>query len=152
MTHPRSATYEAAVRIAPLFLLVAAAACSDPPDAVPNVRLGMAPRDVRDRFKPGGTDPGTWQTGVGQADDTFLAWTSHDPKSTFSDARFEFHNGMLVAIRASSADKLAKEEISTTPHTITAKEPAANGSTLIVLARDCPTHKDEAEGFAARAH
>lgn len=154
LTHPHIATYEVLVRIASLLVVAAGVvACGhDAPDAIPNVRLGMAPRDVRDRFAPGGTDPGTWQTGVGQADDTFLTWTSHDPKTAYTDARFEFHNGMLVAIRANSADKLGKEDISTTPRTVTVKEPADGGTTITVLARDCPTHKEEAEGFVQRAH
>lgn len=141
------------MRIALFIFAVALVACGhDAPDAIPNIRLGMAPRDVRDRFKPGGTDPGAWQTALGPGDDTVLEWTSHDPKAPVSDARFEFHLGMLVAIRAKTADKVAKEEISTTPRTVTAKEPSEGGSTITVLARDCPTHKDEAEGFAARAH
>ena len=40
-------------------------------DAVPGVRLGMSPRDVRERFAGGG---GVWQTqvggGAGASDDT----------------------------------------------------------------------------------
>ena len=153
MTTWRPGTYVALVRIATFVVALALAACGqDAPDAIPYVRLGMAPRDVRDRFKPGGTDPGTWQTAVGQGDDTALEWTSHDTQSSLSTARFEFHNAMLVAIRAKSNAKTSKEEISTTPRTVTVKSPADGGSEIIVLARDCPTHKDEADAFAARSH
>jgi hypothetical protein len=96
------------------------AACShDAPDAIPNVRLGMAPRDVRDRFHPPNGDPGAWQTALGAGDDTVLEWTARDPQSTIREARFEFHLGMLVAMRAKTTDKLGREEISTTPKTVT---------------------------------
>ena len=120
-------------------------------DALPNVRLGMAPRDVRDRFEPGGE--GTWQTSVGAAaDDTAIEWKSKGA-SKVKDARFEFHLGMLVALRATTSDPPpASETITTTPRTVTVRRPAAGGGTEIsVLARDCPTHKDEAERLAAKA-
>ncbi|MFO0736870.1 MAG: hypothetical protein U0270_13375 [Labilithrix sp.] len=128
------------------------AACShDDKDPIPNVRLGMAPRDVRDRFHPSESDPGAWQTALGAGDDTVLEWTARDPKTPMREARFEFHLGMLVAIRAKTTDKLGREEISTTPKTVTVKAPKEGGGTITVLARDCPTHKDEAEGYATKA-
>jgi hypothetical protein len=133
-------------------MLVMLAACStDKPDAIPGVRLGMAPRDVRDRFHPESADPGAWQTALGTGDDTAVEWTARDAKSTFREARFEFHLGMLVAIRAKTTEKLGKEDISTTPKTVTVKAPTSEGAAITVLARDCPTHKDEAEGYAAKA-
>ena len=117
---------------------------------MPNVRLGMAPRDVRERFRPGGE--GTWQTALGTGDDTVLEWTSRDAKSPVAQARFEFHLGMLVAIRARTTETSRREEVSSTPKTVTVKAPAREGgSSITVLARDCPTHKDEAESFAAKA-
>lgn len=141
------------VRFAALALAMLLAACShDAPDAIPNVRLGMAPRDVRDRFHPSNGDPGAWQTALGNGDDTVLEWTARDPQTSIREARFEFHLGMLVAIRAKTTDKLGREEISTTTKTVTAKAPIREGgSTITVLARDCPTHKDEAEGYASKS-
>jgi hypothetical protein len=129
------------------------AGCShDPPDPIPNVRLGMAPRDVRDRFHPPNGDPGAWQTALGAGDDTVLEWTARDPQSSIREARFEFHLGMLVAIRAKTTDKLGREEITSTTKTVTVRSPAKEGGTSIaVLARDCPTHKDEAEGYVAKS-
>jgi hypothetical protein len=130
--------------------LAAGAGCSGPPDPLPNVRLGMAPRDVRDRFKPGGE--GQWQTAVGSGDDTAVEWTSRDPRSTVAEARFEFHLGMLVAIRARTREPAAGERIATTAKTVTVQGPAeAGGTRITVLARDCPTHRGEAETFAAKA-
>jgi hypothetical protein len=111
----------------------------------------MAPRDVRDRFQPGGE--GTWQTALGSGDDTVLEWTSKDPKSSVIHARFEFHLAMLVAIRARTNDPAPpSDQIATTAKTVTSRSRAPEGGTSItVLARDCPTHKDEAESLASRS-
>jgi hypothetical protein len=125
-------------------------ACTrDDATAVPGVRLGMSPRDVRDRFVPGGE--GTFQTHVGAGDDTVLEWTGKDGGLGFARARFEFHLGMLVAVRARTTAPIDAEQVSLTPRTVTVRAPAEGGGTsLVVLARDCPTHKDEAEGWASK--
>ncbi|MBX3225839.1 MAG: hypothetical protein KIT84_30320 [Labilithrix sp.] len=147
------------VRIATIALVAAGAAaaaagaagCSrEAPDAIPHVRLGMAPRDVRERFQPGGAEPGAWQTALGAGDDTVLEWTARDPASNITEARFEFHLGMLVAIRAKTKDTPKHEEVSTTAKTVTVRTPSREGATITVLARDCPTHHDEAEGYFQR--
>lgn len=152
---PRRARSSAAMRVRGLLLSVtlALASCTEAPssDPLPSVRLGMAPRDVRDRFQPGGQ--GTWQSRVGAADDTILEWTSHDPVSKVPSARFEFHLGMLVAVRARVAEASAKEErVEKTARTVSVRRPAPEGGTSVtVLARDCPTHKDEADALVAKA-
>ncbi len=130
---------------------LALAGCSQPePDAIPNVKLGMSPRDVRDRFDTTGS--GSWQTAVGTGDDTVLDWTAKDSSAKFAHARFEFHLGMLVAVRARSSDRATGEQIAATPKTVTLHKPDPEGGTsVVILARDCPTHKDEAEALAARA-
>ncbi len=138
-----------------LALGAAAAGCAaDEKAAIPNVRLGMAPRDVRDRFQPGGsTDPGSWQTALGAGDDTVLEWTARDPKATIAQARFEFHLGMLVAIRARTTEGRAGQSVTSTARTVTELAPSPDGGTsVIVLARDCPTHREEAERLASKAH
>lgn len=122
------------------------------PDAIPNVKLGMAPGDVRDRFEPGGQ--GSWQTSVGAAaDDTALEWKAKDGSAKVKDARFEFHLGMLVAIRANTNDPApSSEKIATTPSTVSVRRAASGGGTeVVVLARDCPTHKEEAASLASKA-
>jgi hypothetical protein len=123
---------------------------SDLSEPLPSVRLGMAPRDVRERFEPGGQ--GTWQTRMGSADDTYLEWISQDPASRVPAARFEFHLGMLVAVRARLASGPSSERIEKTARTVTWRKAAPEGGTSVtVLARDCPTHKDEADALVARA-
>lgn len=123
------------------------------PDAIPNVKLGMAPGDVRERFEPGG--PGAWQTSVSKiVGDTAIEWHATDGTAKVKEARFEFHNGMLVAVRATTNEAPpSSEKITTTPGSVTVRRAApANGVTEIaVLARDCPTHKEEATALAAKA-
>ncbi len=137
------------------FLVATHAACpslqtNGADDALPNVRLGMAPRDVRERFSPG--SEGRWQTALGQGDDTVLEWTASRGDSAVVEARFEFHLGMLVAIRARLNQNGLRDEIRTTPKTVTAWSQASGGGVDVrVLSRDCPTHHDEAEALASRA-
>lgn len=122
---------------------------------VPDVRLGMSPRDVRDRFAPG-TD-GSWQTQIAKnpGEDTVLAWKAHHAASApISEARFEFHLGMLVAVRAHLRTSQASSRAATTvtPKTVTVRAPHdEGGTTLTILARDCPTHHEEAEAAVSRA-
>jgi hypothetical protein len=130
--------------------LVFASGCPrEESEAIPNVRLGMSPRDVRERFHPGGE--GSWQTALGTGDDTVLEWNARGA-GPVAHARFEFHLGMLVAIRATTNERTVREEVSATPKTVTAKKSAPEGGTSVtVLARDCPTHKEEAESLASKA-
>jgi hypothetical protein len=143
--------------------LAACASCHADPasETLPGVRLGMAPRDVRDRFDGGGD--GAWQTligsgspggggGVGASDDTVVEWTASNDHTRVSHARFEFHLGMLVAVRAHLRQPAVKNEPRTeiTPKTVTVLVPAAGGTDVTMLARDCPTHREEAESLVAK--
>ena len=144
-------------------LVVALASCAGcardgGADAIPGVRLGMSPRDVRDRFEAG--REGTWQTkvggGAGVTDDTVLEWNAPGEAkaaagSRATHARFEFHLGMLVAIRAHLAEAVSTERVDLTAKTVTLRSPQAGGTEITILARDCPTHHDEAEGLVAKA-
>jgi hypothetical protein len=124
-------------------------------EMLPGVRLGMAPRDVRDRFEGGAQ--GAWQTkvggGAGASDDTVVEWTANGDSSRVSHARFEFHLGMLVGVRAHLRDGGVPPEgrIEATPKTVTMLAPAGGGTDVTMLARDCPTHHEEAESLAAKA-
>ncbi|MBS2011572.1 MAG: hypothetical protein JST00_01565 [Deltaproteobacteria bacterium] len=122
-------------------------------EVLPSIKLGMAPRDIRDRFEP--SAQGSWQTKIGSApgDDTVLEWVARDPSSSrVTTAKFEFHLGMLVAVRAHLREGTPAESIEVTPKTVTSRAPAASGgSDLTILARDCPTHREEAEAVASRS-
>ncbi len=108
---------------------------------MPGVRLGMAPRDVRDRFDGGGE--GVWQMkvggGAGASDDTVLEWSASTEKSRATRARFEFR------------EPVAASHVDLTPKTVSLRAPEAGGTEVTILARDCPTHHDEAEALAAKA-
>lgn len=122
----------------------------DEPSPFPGIRLGMAPRDVRDRFEQGGL--GTWQTRAGTQGDTALEWTATAAASPVASARFEFHNGMLVALRARLPEQATGETVRTSAKTVTLRAPAPDGGTAVTLiARDCPTHREEAETLMKRA-
>ena len=133
--------------------LLAGCAHDSTAELIPGVRLGMSPRDVRDRFDPSGA--GAWQTkiggGPGATDDTVLEWTATGEGARATSARFEFHLGMLVAIRAHLREPVAAERVELTPKVVTVRSPQAGGSDVSVLARDCPTHHEEAESLASRA-
>lgn len=115
----------------------------------------MAPRDVRDRFDGGGE--GSWQTkvggGAGASDDTVVEWNATGERSRVAHARFEFHLGMLVAVRAHlrEGDVKGEARVEATPKTVTVVTPSADGTDVTLLARDCPTHHEEAESLAAKA-
>ncbi len=136
-----------------LALNVGAGCSREAPDAVPGVRLGMSPRDVRDRFDESGQ--GAWRTNVssgpGANDDTVLEWSAAVPASRATHARFEFHLGMLVAVRAHLREGASSERVDLTAKTVTLRTAAAGGIDVTILARDCPTHHEEAEAMALKA-
>jgi hypothetical protein len=143
-----------------LVALVGVGCARDQSEPFLGVRLGMTPRDVRERFQPGGE--GGWTTTVGgSADDTVLAWKAREPDTCRAPAsgcarvptgRFEFHLGMLVAMRALVREAAPPpERVEATPKTVTVRRPGPGGTEVTVLARDCPTHHDEAERLAAQA-
>lgn len=128
---------------------------ADAAEALPAIKLGMSPRDVRARFEP--STQGSWTTKIGSSpgDDTILEWVAADTTSArITTAKFEFHLGMLVAIRAHLREPVAAEVIDLTAKTVSSRAPSGPsgpGSDLVVLARDCPTHRDEAEAVASRS-
>lgn len=129
-------------------MLTVLVACGDPRIAdFHGVRLGMTAREVRDRFEVAGTF--TVETAAAN-DDVVMEFSPAQPQPV-SAAKFEFHMGALVAVRADVKDN----------------DPAAKGASTVVtrsavlhreqksadvhvdwLARDCPTHKAEAERLA----
>jgi len=58
---------------------------------------------------------------------------------------------MLVAVRAHLREGAASEHVELTPKTVTVRTPRGGGTEVTLLARDCPTHHEEAESLASRA-
>jgi hypothetical protein len=108
------------------------------------VRLGMTPRDLRDRFDVRG------DFRVESTDkDMAMAFV---PKSDGFSARFEFHDGMLVAVRADlpATDAYAQgADLVVTRAEVLHRDRRPDGVHVDWLSRECPTHQAEANRLAA---
>ncbi len=135
--------------------LVAPVACSD--RRIPDfhgVRLGMTPSEVRDRFDLKGS------FGVEAAaanDDVGMRFTPASHESVAS-AKFEFHMGALVAVRADVDESDASasgDEVVVTRGAVLHRSPIDKSVRPPVvhvdwLSRDCPTHKVEADSLVKK--
>lgn len=115
---------------------------SEAPGSLRGARLGMTPDQVRDRFAGGGD--ASWRTEIVGPDLTLIRGASG---SLDRETRFEFHAGMLVAIRAdlpADAPEARGEALEISPASLVARSSGEDGRVLLrVLARDCPTHAEE---------
>jgi hypothetical protein len=108
------------------------------------VRLGMTPSDVRTRsdlagdYQASTTDDGEYVLDFSPSEVTTASVRS---------ARFEFHDGLLVAIRAELApeDPWADGEgVAITESAVREMTVQAGGRVhMALIARNCPTHADE---------
>ena len=90
----------------------------------------MSARQVREFFQP----QGRWSTTT-EHDLLVLGWTGDDPR--VNTARFELHEGLLVAVRAELAD--ASDAKVVAPDVVR----VVRDGTLTMIARGCPLHADE---------
>lgn len=110
------------------------------------VRLGMSVPNVRARFDALGG--GQWTSKVG--DDVILTWApTANTRGGPLAATFEFHLGILMAIRAdlTPGDRAASGpawELSDSAVIVREKD-GAGVVHLTAIARSCPIHKDEAQ-------
>jgi hypothetical protein len=139
------------VKLAGWALVLAACSASTIPDFY-GVRLGMSPRDVRERFAGG---QGAW-TSEATRDDYAVHWTAaagHEA-SLPDAATFEFHTGALVAVRAdlpASASFARGHARIVTKSAVLSLSRGSGKLHADLLARDCPTHATEAAALAAAA-
>lgn len=113
------------------------------------VRVGMPVDAVRGAFVDG--PAGVWSVLPGCLGED-LEWTRRDPAATSTRwARFEFHQGVLVAIRLhSDAAPPAAPRIELTPLTVSEVRSGSGASTsTTVLARNCETHRAEVDEVIA---
>lgn len=117
-------------------------------DAHAGVRLGMTARQVRERFEPARAG-GSWETSMGEEGLVIMDWTppATTPGSSAAEgeARFELHEGLLVAVRAT----VSNPEMPTQPLIVSAgavrrhQSLEPEGARITLLARSCPVHRAE---------
>lgn len=128
-------------------------ACSGPSIAdFYGVRLGMSPRDVRERFAAGA---GTW-TSEATTDDYCVRWSPIAGHAAVAPetVTFEFHTGALVAVRSelpTSASFAGGPALIVTGSGVLRRVRTGTHVHVDLLARDCPTHAAEAAALAAAA-
>jgi hypothetical protein len=129
------------------FTAIAGLAAPDP-GTVRGVRLGMTTDQVRQRFEAGA--PASWRTEIAGTDLTLIRAPGG---SLDREARFEFHDGMLVALRMDlpeHAPEAIGDPIWSSTATVIARSRVEPGRVrFVVLARDCPTHAEEAARILA---
>lgn len=106
------------------------------------VRLGDPLAVTRARFQPGAPG-GTWTSETAPA--PVLTWTPAQPGAV-RHARFEFHQGLLVAARftlAKTAPEASGPALALTRASVVSRRGEGDGVTLTVLSRDCPDHAAE---------
>lgn len=112
------------------------------------VRLGMTASDVRRRFDA--PAPGEFRTVTDP--ELALEWQPRSARPLDS-VRFEFHQGVLVAIRAvvpSDAEIASGDDLVVgTDAVLSRREVGPDRVELTYLARDCPTHRAEVRRLLA---
>lgn len=112
------------------------------PSELWGVRLGDSLATARERFRAPG--PGTWTSTPG--DDPALGWAPASSASPVASARFEFHDGMLVAARlelARSAESADGAPLEISRAAVVSREPAGDRTRVTLLSRACPEHAAE---------
>lgn len=119
----------------------------DEPADFMNVRLGMTPAQVRARI----ARPGRFATATDPQGLLVLTWTPNDPADPVEEARFEVHDGMVVAIRARLREP-RPAALAIAPESVRRTAPRPEGgSDLTLLARGCALHEEEVADLL-RAH
>lgn len=115
------------------------------------VRLGLSLSDTRARFQA--PDEGSWS--LQSSPEPVLEWTtSRGEGSPVRHATFEFHSGMLMAIRLEVAPGSAEAagpslEVGTTR--LVHRQPRGSSVSVVVLSRTCPTHAAEVKALLSGA-
>lgn len=119
---------------------------SDLPSAFHGTRLGMTIADVRGRFES--RSSGEFSARPNGESGWAIDWVSTSPAATtIQRATFEFHEGLLVAVRAEvdRNDPLASF-VGTTATAGTVRRVSSRSDTtfdVLLIARACPTHAAE---------
>jgi len=125
-------------------IIVSPLSCTrEPSSAWFGVQLGLSMTDTRARFQP--PSAGTWTIQTEPL--SGLTWLPDDEQEPLRRARFEFHQGMLVAARFSLSDASPIAQghaLEATATRVTVRQRGDDHTTqLVVLARSCPAHAAE---------
>jgi len=120
-------------------------AADDGPIVLEGARLGMTPAELRRAFVLGPS--GTFRSEPA-AQDFSVEWlpAPGTARPRLTHARFEFHGGLLVAVRIrgrADDDALAGPGVAQTPGSVIARRTHGDVTDVTMLARDCPTHAAE---------
>ncbi len=132
---------KAALAVCALPFLLGACASDD---SFEGVRLGMTAEQVRASFQPG-----TWTTSMDEEGTVLLDWLP-EQAGQVEQARFEFHQGLLVAIRTTlSTDHPQASDPSGFDDDVLRHVSTAGAQSVQVLwiTRNCPIHRAEVEAL-----
>ena len=145
----RSAAFAATAWAIALVVIAGVGGCEKRPPTFHGVELGMVPRDVRDRFDV----KGKFEVEPSSGDDYTMKFTP-EKGSTVTAAAFEFHGGALVAVRAdvTATDPSDRgDAFVVTTSAVLHRERSPELAHVDLIARDCPTHRAEAEKLVHEA-
>ncbi len=111
------------------------------PPSLLGLRLGATPDMVRARLSDA-----SFRTELGE--DVSLIADASIAEGVAPGARFEFHDGQLVAVRVDLAPHHADAEgdaLVVTPATVLSRATEGDLVRVRLIARTCPTHREEAE-------
>jgi hypothetical protein len=128
----------------------------DPAWVERGVKLGMSEEQVKQSFLDGAA--GDWRRAT-TCRGPSLEWTrKQGARSTTSPdeaptrwARFELHDGWLVAMRLHVDDALSAPRAEQTASAVREDRPYEGGTATTIIARGCSTHAAEAERIALSA-
>lgn len=130
--------------------LVRVAAKDADPTAAFGVRLGMTASDVRARAA---LPPGVWTTSTTPDGTLLLDWAPDAADASIRAARFEVHEGALVAVRATLVDSNSLDSALAngggdrqirSAEAVADARPHEDGTTRFrLVARNCPVHASE---------
>lgn len=120
---------------------IASRALSDPRPSIYGVRLGMTADEIRARIDE--AHDGTWSASA-DSGEWVLEHTQGD-----THARFELHDGQLMAIRVDAplTAALAGAPLEVTEGTVLTRREHDGRIAWTLLSRSCPTHRAEAEAL-----
>jgi hypothetical protein len=103
---------------------------------------------VRESFLDGAA--GEWRQ-VQACGGPALEWTRTRPAVTTRWARFEIHDGLLVAMRVQTDEPLAQVQTVKSASVVRQDRPFDGGTATTIVSRACSTHAAEAEQLVLAA-